>query len=157
HRPSISESFHAAAESHIIFKHALSSPFENLSFETRPMFISQEGLTEGIEVIGHHQLEFRVVSEESSLLKTGYKRLDQHVQDLLLQLHKACPAVESELKDLIPVLDSLASFLGVYSQGGVFKENIKVSEAEFQQHVLRHMRTKLGPDVLEHCQQAGGI
>ena len=83
--------------------------------------------------------------------------MDARVLELLQGLERSTPAASSELPELLPVLEALASFLGVFSQRGVFKGPDKVHENELQRHVVDFMRMKLGEEVQEHGHQAGGI
>jgi hypothetical protein len=83
--------------------------------------------------------------------------MDARVLELILELEKSTPAAAPELPELLPVLEALASFLGVYSQRGVFKGSDNVLEKEFQLHVVDFLRMKLGEEVQEHGNQAGGI
>lgn len=128
-----------------------------LSFVVRCAFSQRDGSWREIAVIGHNQLDFRVVDEKNCDLMSGYRRLDAHVVELLEKLRKEHPGVRGELPDLMRVLEALSSLLGAYAQGAIYKDARDISETTFQKDVLRDMRVKLGGDVQEHPNQAGGI
>jgi len=129
----------------------------NLAFTVRCRFQPEDGANSDAVVIGHHSLQFRVGDMSRLAVASGYRRMDARVLELLQALERSTPLASSELPELIPVLETLASFLGVYSQRGVFKGSGKVTEKEFQEHVVDFMRMKLGEEVQEHGHQAGGI
>lgn len=141
---------------HIRFNTAQTLLSENIPFVIRCAFELSDGNYDEIPVIGHNQLEFRIVDPEKHSFMSGRPRLDQHVAQLLYKLVKEFPSIRDELADLIPVLDSLTRLLGTYAQGAVFKHTTKMSERDFQANVLRDLRLILGQDVQEHPSQAGG-
>lgn len=55
------------------------------------------------------------------------------------------------------MLETLVAVIGAFAQEGLFKGRADVSEKEFQREVARAMRVRLGPDVQEHGDLAGGI
>jgi hypothetical protein len=156
-RPKTDGEFEAEADGNITFHAAQSPGSMNLAFTVRCRFHPDEGASSDAVVVGHHRLQFRVGDLSRLAIASGYRRMDARVLELLQGLERSTPAVSSELPELLRVLEALASFLGVYSQRGVFKESDKVQEKEFQQHVVDFMRMKLGEEVQEHGNQAGGI
>jgi len=156
-RPKTDGEFEAQLDGNITFHQAQSPGSINLAFTVRCRFQPEQGIDSDAEVVGHNQLQFRVGDLKTLTIASGYRRMDARVLELVRQLELLTPAASSELPELLPVLEALASFLGVYSQGGVFKGPTKVEEREFQQHVVNFMRLKLGEDVQEHGNQAGGI
>ena len=141
----------------INFKSAQSLLSENISFIVRCGFKLIDGSFQEVAVIGHNQLEFRVVDPQNKVFISGYRRLDNHVAQLLESLLQDIPSTHDELPELLPVLEALTRLLGTYAQGAVFRDKITVSEAEFQSTVVRDLRLILGQDVEEHPSQAGGI
>ncbi len=140
----------------IKFESAQSLLSENISFIVRCAFQLTDGSFQEVAVIGHNQLEFRVVDSQNKIFLSGYRRLDNHVAQLLESLLKDIPSTYDELPELLPVLEALTRLLGTYAQGAVFRDKITVSEAEFQSTVVRDLRFILGQDVEEHPSQAGG-
>ncbi len=140
----------------IRFHAAQSTLSGDLTFVVKCAFELPDGGYAEVPVIGHNQLDFRVVSPDGIGLMSGYRRLDKHVVQLLAGLLKANPSVRGELADLLPMMDALTCLLGTYAQGAVFKQVRTLSEREFQSEVIRDLRVRLGEDVQEHPSQAGG-
>ena len=128
---------------------------ENHVFVVRAAFEGDDGIQE-VPVIGHRQLEFRVVDSERVGVMSGYPRMDEHVCELLEGVLAECPTVRSELPALVPVLRALNALLGTYAQSAVFKKMAEYDERAFQRDVIRDLRLQLGSDVEEHPSQAGG-
>ncbi len=156
-RPDTDGEFEADANGHITFFAAQSPGSHNLAFTVRCRFEVEGDAGPDVVVVGHHRMQFRVGDLSRLTITSGYRRMDARVLELVEGLERSTPAAASEFPDLLPVLEAVASFLGVYSQRGVFKGSNKVSEKEFQQHVTDFMRMKLGEEVQEHGNQAGGI
>jgi hypothetical protein len=129
----------------------------NLAFTVRCRFQPEQGVGSDVVVVGHHNLQFRVGDLSRLTVASGYRRMDARVLELVQELERSTPAAAAEFPELLPVLETLASFLGLSSQRGVFKGSDKVTEKEFQQHAIDFMRMRLGEEVQEHGHQAGGI
>jgi hypothetical protein len=138
------------------FRSAQSVLSGELSFVVRCAFELSDGGYAEVPVIGHNQLDFRVVSPDGTGMMSGYRRLDQHLVALVNRLLESNPEVRGELTELVPVFDALTCLLGVYAQGAVFKKTRTLKEGEFQSAVIRDMRLRLGEEVQEHPSQAGG-
>jgi hypothetical protein len=156
-RPKNDGEFEDEADGNITFHAAQSPGSMNLAFTVRCRFQPEEGASSDAIVVGHHRLQFRVGDLSRLAIASGYRRMDARVLELVQELERSTPAASSELPELVPVLEALASFLGVYSQRGVFKASDKVQVKDLQHHVVDFMRMKLGEEVQEHGNQAGGI
>lgn len=158
-RPATIRDFEYEAEvsGHINFNAAQSSLLEDLVFAVRAAFELSDGMFQEIPVIGHHELRLRVTDQQNHPLMTGNRRLDRHVEELVTKLLKDCPQVSDELNDLLQVLEALTFLLAAYAQEAMWKGRSDVPESEFQRTVQRDLRMRLGPDVQEHPNQAGGI
>ncbi|MCF2151804.1 hypothetical protein IQ276_036415 [Desmonostoc muscorum LEGE 12446] len=130
---------------------------EDITFIVRCAFELVDGSFHEVAVIGHNQIDFRIVEPQGYGFSSGRPSLDKHVAQLLESLLKDSPSVRDELPELFSVLDALTRLLGTYAQGSVFKDNLSISEAEFQLTIVRDLRFILGQDVEEHPSQAGGI
>jgi hypothetical protein len=107
----------------------------------------------------HRKLQSEVPRESPKAgqrrrIDTKHSGLDRHLNELLDQLLRESPFVAPEFETLVPVLETLATFLWVSTQGGRFKSP---DESDLQKKIVDHMRTMLGPEVTEHPAQAGGI
>ncbi|MBW4679176.1 MAG: hypothetical protein KME19_03540 [Microcoleus vaginatus WJT46-NPBG5] len=141
----------------IQFKVAQSLLSNNIFFTVGCAFeLSNDSFYE-IPVIGSNQLEFRVVDSKESLFFSGYNRLDLHVAQLVRELLHSNPTIRDEMTELLPVIESLTCLLGMYAQGAIFRDKVKMKEEDFQQEVLRDLRLRLGQDVKAHTAQAGGV
>lgn len=138
----------------LVFPFEQSDPFQRTVLAASAFLLLSNG-RKRIPVIGHDQLQFRVRAENSSILSSGFRRMDVHVQDLLQKLVAQQPSTRNEVKALLPLLDALVAVQSTFAQGGVFQSR-SVSEAEFQQETLKCLRMKLGEDVQEAPRQAGG-
>ena len=155
-KPAQAGEVEAVLQGQIEFLAAQSLLAENLVFAIRCAFRGQ-ALLEPAYVIGHNDLRFQVVDPATVQFPSGYQTMDVHINELIRQLLDDCPAPQSELDDLLLVLSALTALLGSYAQGGVFKGVTRVSEAEFQKSTAHDLRMRLGQDLQEHPQQAGGI
>ena len=151
-----SNEYEGEIKGQINFKSAQSLFSEEISFVVGCAFKLSDNTFNEIPVIGHNQIQFRIVERDKWGLFSGYRRLDSHIVKLLHSLLNKNQSIRDELTELIPVLESLTCLLGIYSQGAVFKKSKSISEAEFQSEVLRDLRSRLGQDVEEHPSQAGG-
>lgn len=151
------EQYEASLTGQIQFKSPQSLLSDSVSFVIRCAFVLPNEKIQEIPVIGHNQLEFYVFDSQNNGFFSGYRRLDHHIMQLLENLNKNNPSARSELPELLPMLESLTCLLGNYAQGAVFKQYTHLTEAEFQQTVVRDLRLRLGQDVEEHTRQAGGF
>ena len=141
----------------IKFNSGQSSILDDLVFTVRGAFETSDGGFMEIPVIGHNELRLRIVDEDKHPLMTGNRRLDRHIEELVIKLFSDCPKVRDELADLLNMLQAITGLLATYAQEAVYKGRSDVSESEFQTIVLRDLRNRLGQDVQEHPNQAGGI
>jgi hypothetical protein len=156
-RPQRLEQYEGELPGEIVFKAPQSVLAENLVFTVRCAFQGEKSDNIPVPTIGHNEVQFRVDSPDSALLASGYRNMDLHVSELIRDLLKQCPSVQSELAELMPLLGSLVAFLGACAQGGIFKGVSKLSESEFQKESVNFLRMRLGQDIQEHPHQAGGI
>ena len=141
----------------IKFNSGQSSILDDLVFKVRGAFETSDGSLMDIPVLGHNELRFRIVDEDRHPLMTGNRRLDPHIAKLVTKLFSDCPNIRDELNDLLDMLQAITVLLATYAQEAVYKGRSDVSESEFQKVVLRDLRNRLGQDVQEHPNQAGGI
>lgn len=141
----------------IKFNSGQSSLLDDLVFTIRGAFETNNGPFMEVPVIGHTELRLRVVNEDRHPLMTGNRRLDRHIEELIITLLSDCPKVRDELPDLLNILQALTRLLTTYAQEAIYKGRSDVLEPEFQARVLRDLRFVLGQDVQEHPSQAGGI
>ena len=151
-----SNEYEGEIKGQINFKSAQSLFSEEISFVVGCAFKLSDNTFNEIPVIGHNQIQFRIVERGKWGLFSGYHRLDSHIVNLLHNLLNENPSVRCELTELIQILESLTCLLGTYAQGAVFKKSKSITEAEFQSKVLQDLRFRLGQDVEEHPSQAGG-
>jgi hypothetical protein len=149
--------YEGEAAGQIKFHTAQSGVLDDLVFTIRGAFELPDGAFQEVPVIGHHELRLRVVSEMLHPLMTGNRRLDRHLERLVMKLQQECPTVLEEWPELMPMFEALTRLLATYAQEAIFKGRSDVTEAEFQQTVLRDLRNQLGQDVQAHPNQAGGI
>lgn len=150
------DEFEGELHGHIKFTSSQTLLSENISFALRCAFELNNGEFQEAPVIGYNQLEFHIIDPKSSGFISGYPKLDQHVAQLLTKLVSDAPTIKAELDDLIPLLQELTNLVGTYAHGAVFQDYQKILEAEFQSKVIHDLRLKLGADVQEHPNQAGG-
>lgn len=158
-RPKLNADFEYEGEvsGHIKFNSPQSSLLDDIVFAIGAAFEMPNGEFQEIPVIGQHELRLRVASQQNHPLMCGNRRLDRQVEELLTKVLRECPSIRDELNDLLPVLEALTWLLGTYAQEAIFKGRSDVSEPEFHKTVLRDLRNRLGPDVQDHPNQAGGI
>lgn len=142
---------------HIKFISPQSSVFDDIVFRLRGAFKLSDGEFEDVPIIGHDEIRVRVVKPEGHPLMGGNRRLDRHIEELVVKLVKECPSIKSEIGDLVPMLQALNLLLATYAQEAIFKGRNNVLESEFHATVLHDLRIQLGQDVQNHPNQAGGI
>jgi hypothetical protein len=130
---------------------------DDLVFAAQCLFEGPAGELTEVPVVGHHELRFRVSDAPLMGVDTGNRQVDLHLAQLLTRLRSALPSTEPELPDLLRVLETLVAVIGAFAQEGLFKGRANVSERQFQLEVARAMRVRLGLDVQEHAELAGGI
>lgn len=155
-RPESGDGFEGRSEGHIRFSAPQSGGSGDLAFRVQCGFV-RAGTTADAPVVGHHELRFRVTDQPPFGLQSGHGALDLHVVGLLERLVREVPSVSPELPTLVPVLEALAGVVGAFAQEGMYKGKTKVSEKLFQKEVARCLRMRLGAEVQEHGEQAGGI
>lgn len=155
-RPSQLKKYDGELHGQICFPAQQSTLSPDMVFKVRCAFMKDSSEFRSVPVIGHTELKFRITDPEKSLLKSGYKRLDLHVAAQLGKLLEEHPCASDELPDLVPMLEALNSLLGTYAQSGIFKGETRIPESGFRKQVVRDLRLRLGADVQEHCDQAGG-
>jgi len=139
------------------FNSPQSSILEDIIFRLRGAFELDSGEFKDVPVIGHDQLRLRVVSAESHPLLAGNRQLDRHIEELVTRMLTEALSTQSELHDLMPMLQALNKLLATYAQEAAYKDRATVPESEFQKTVLRDLRLQLGQEVQEHPGQAGGV
>ncbi len=156
-KPSDDGTFEAESAGFIRFSVPQSRLSGDMVFSVQGGFLfPDKGLTE-TPVVGHHEIRFQVSDTNRIGLESVNRQLDLHVTGLLEKLLKQAPTVTAELPTLQPVLETLVGILAVFAQEGMYKGQVNVDEKQFQREVMRLMRLKLGSEVQEHGQQAGGI
>lgn len=156
-RPPADGEFEERAAVQLRFLSPQSSLADDRVFAAQCLFEGPGGELTEVPVVGHHELTFRVSDVPLVGVDTGNRQVDLHLSRLLTDLRSALPNVVSELPDLLRVLETLVAVIGAFAQEGLFKGRGDVSEKEFQREVVRAMRVRLGPDVQEHGDLAGGI
>lgn len=134
-----------------------SSLAADLSLTTRAAFHFGAEVMKEVPVIGHNEICVRVANEDQHPRLAGNRQLDKHLNQTLEDLCDKYPSARPEINDMCPLLEALYFLLSAYAQEAAFKGQAKVSEADFQQQVLRDLRLQLGPEVLEGPRKAGGI
>lgn len=156
-RPAADAGFEAEAAGVLRFASAQSALSDDLVFAAQCLFEGPAGTLTEAPVVGHHELRFRVSDAPLAGVDTGNRSVDLHLSRLLDSLRASAPAVAPELPDLLQVLETLVAVIGAFAQEGLFKGRASVPEREFQRETARAMRVRLGPDVQEHGELAGGI
>jgi len=149
--------FEGELNGHIRFTSSQTLLSENISFVVRCAFELQDNQFYETPIIGYNQLEFRIIDPKNSGFMSNYQKLDQHVSQLVESLLSDNPSIKDELGELIPLLEALTNLLGAYAQGAIFQGSQNISESDFQAKVTHDLRLKLGADVQEHPNQAGGF
>ncbi len=149
--------FDGTLTGYIKFGSEQSSWIDDLVFSVNCAFEAADGLLLEVPVIGHNALRLRVFDKSSSSLWTGDTPAYSHTLDLLEKLAREVPQIADELPELFEVTQALSRLLAAYAHEAIYKGQSDVTEEEFQTQVLRDLRIRLGPDVQEHTEQAGGI
>lgn len=134
---------------------------EPMVIRLRASFLSNSDpdLTYPATIVGYHQLRVKVADKTRSplLQRSGYKSIDSRNLDIIEETQRSLPLVDSEhLYDFVDALNAVTNYMGVNLQQALYKGDNDVSEAEFRENLLYHMRTWLGQDVQEAPRQGGG-
>jgi hypothetical protein len=141
----------------IRFNSAQSTILDDLVFQLRGAFKLQDGEFEDVPIIGYHVLRLRVVDRQRHPLMGASRRLDRHVEELLVKLSYTCPTAAGEIAELQPLLGALNRLITTYANEAIYKGVSTIPEKEFHKTVQRDLGLILGSDVQNHPQQAGGI
>jgi hypothetical protein len=123
---------------------------EPLIIRVRATFFSEDGKEAfPATVIGYHQLRIKISDE--------YRAIDERNLQIIEEVKRDLPQVNPQhLDDFIIALGAITNYMGINLQQALYKEGAAVSEADFQNNLLYHMRTWLGEDVQEAPKQGGG-
>jgi hypothetical protein len=157
-RPSVSESlvFEDSIKGHIRFNSAQSISADNYEFSLNCTYLTATDDEIEMKLIGQTRLSFQVVSKENRIINSGYKTIDQHINEIVEKLRRESVALGDEIHSAIPLLQALTNILASYSQSAVFKTTTKLSESDFQKHILLELRRTLGESITEGSKIAGG-
>jgi hypothetical protein len=131
---------------------------EPLIVRVRATFFSEDGKEAfPATVIGYHQLRIKVSDKSRTPLLSRYRAIDERNMQIIEEVKRDLPQVNPQhLDDFIIALGAITNYMGINLQQALYKEGAAVSEADFQNDLLYHMRTWLGEDVQEAPKQGGG-
>jgi hypothetical protein len=129
------------------------------SFKVRARFINEDrSASTPAVVIGANEIRLRALDQHSYPVLSRYSTVDIQVPKILDELQSALPDLSpQDVHDFANCLVFLGSYSGMVQQSGVFAGKKRIDEKrEFQQHLLQHMRVRLGDDVKEEETLGGG-
>lgn len=132
---------------------------EPVVIRVRATFLSASGGIQGTPatIIGYHQLRARISDKAHRQMFSGYKAIDARIQEIVNEINQSIPIVSpGHLSDFVAALSAITNYMGINLQQALYKEGTDVSEAEFQNKLLYHLRLWLGEEVFEAPRQAGG-
>lgn len=139
---------------HLQFTDPLSIFSQPVVIRVRATFVAEDGKTYPVTVIGYHQLKVRVSDKERVTLLKEYPSVDERVYEIIEQIDKELPYLEAtHRRDFIEALSGVSHYLGTCLQQAVYKGVYDVSEANFQNHLLKHLQARLGEEVQQETQQ----
>jgi hypothetical protein len=136
-------------------QNVFSSPLNVL---VRATFSSSSGRDDvPATVVGYNELSAKVSDGARTPLLSGYRSIDQRTAEILEEVDRELSDLDpGHRDDFIDALSGVANYLGVCLQQAKYKQGISVSESQFQEDLLYHLRTRLGEDVQEAPKQGGG-
>jgi len=138
---------------HLQFTDPLSVFAQPAVIRVRATFVAEYGKTYPVTVIGYHQLKVRVADKERVPLLKEYPSVDARVYEIIEQVDKELPYLEApHRRDFIEALLGVSHYLGTCLQQAVYKGINDVSEANFQNHLLKHLQARLGEEVQQEIQ-----
>lgn len=132
---------------------------EPLVIRVRAAFFESSGVrTRAADhIVGYHQLRVRVSDKIQTPWLSGYKAIDARVVEIVDEIRRELTIVpQQHLADFVAALAAITNYAGISLQQALYREGMKVREADFQRDLLLHLRTLLGEDVQEGPRQAGG-
>ena len=112
-----------------------------------------------VTIIGYHQLQVKVLDKSRTSLgnRSGFKSIDSRNLEIVDEVQRTITNLDSEhLNDFVESLNAVTNYMGLNLQQALYKDGNDISESDFQEDLLYHMRTWLGEAVKEAPKQGGG-
>lgn len=144
---------------HIEFPVGQSVLAEPALIQLRATFLSTKdpSFSKIATIVGYHKLRARISDLKDVPLLSRYRALDLRLPALLDEVRTLPGITEDHLSDFIEVLAATLNYMGICAQQALYRTGKKITESEFQQNLLVHLRSQLGEDVQEAPKQGGGI
>lgn len=108
-------------------------------------------------VVGYNELSAKISDETRTPALTRYRSIDERTSEIVEELDRELTDLNPQHRaDFLDALSGVANYLGVCLQQAKYKDGASVSESQFQEDLLYHLRTLLGEDVQEAPKQGGG-
>ena len=144
---------------HVVFKYPQSTFDDLISIRLLGYFKNAMGTKEYPSIIGYDQLILKVLDPNSIYFPTGFKIMDKAVLDISNTINKELPTVNREERDnFLCLLRGILNYQGFCLQQGKYKEQDKVPENEFRDHLIQHLigLPYLGEEISKESHLAGG-
>jgi hypothetical protein len=160
-RPQDTSHHEFALRGHVEFPVPQNLLSEPMIIRLRATFLSDSNpnLNYPATIVGYHQLRVKVSEKTISplLSRSGYKSIDSRNLEIIEEVQRSLPMVNSEhLYDFVDALNAVTNYMGVNLQQALYKGGKDVTETDFRESLLYHMRTWLGEEVQEAPRQGGG-
>ncbi|MBB5296619.1 hypothetical protein E5F05_10690 [Deinococcus metallilatus] len=159
-RPPSGQAAEAQLTGSVTFMYAQSMASEPLVLRLRATFEHDEpSVVTPATIVGYHELHAHVLDERLAPLYSRYRSVDRRMMDIMGQVQSELPKVDlAHQRDFAEILGAVCNFQSLNLQQGLYddKRGQTVTEAEFQETLLNHLRMLLGEDVKEAPWQGNG-
>ncbi|HKC62346.1 MAG TPA: hypothetical protein VKB86_01855 [Pyrinomonadaceae bacterium] len=134
----------------------LSDPIDLL---LRATFLSSKDdeLSIPATIVGYGHLPVKVSDPSQTPLLSKYRSIDARNAEIIEEVSASIPNLDARhLTDFIKLLGAVTNHMGRNLQRPIYKEDMLISEADFQMRILEDLRMQLGEDVQEAPRQGGG-
>lgn len=142
----------------IVFKYAQNSFDESISIRLFAYFKNDSGYKYPT-LIGYDQLIAKVLDPSSTYFLTGFKKSNQIVTNLEIEIQKQLPKIDVEEKNnFLKLLSGFLNYQGYCLQQGIYKEISEIGEDTFRDKLIQHLigLSYLGEDIIKEQHLAGG-
>jgi hypothetical protein len=141
---------------HLSFSHPQSALSEPIAIKLLARFVGASNRNEQVSIVGYHELRARISDPARTPLLSKYSVIDERIVEILAEID-SMPGVSPQHRvDFIEALSAINNYMGICLQQALYKTGTRLTEAEFHQNLLLHMRTFLGEEVEEGARRGGG-
>lgn len=144
---------------HAVFPFAQQILAEPLNVKVRATYRSaRSAIVVPATIVGYHELRVTISDPARTPALSRYPAIDTRIVEIIGEVRAQIGEVGNDhLADFIDSLSAITNFMGINLQQGLYKGSAEISESDFHQRLLYHMRTFLGQEVEKGPERGAGI